>query len=136
VVDRVTHLVRYHMFRYEPGWTDSAVRRFLGKVGPDAIDELFELREADNAGSGVDREADGLAELRARVEAELLAGPILDRSALKIDGDDLIRELGLAPGPSLGRLLDELLQRVIEDPKLNEAPTLLLLARDLTRADG
>jgi putative nucleotidyltransferase with HDIG domain len=136
VIERVTHLVRYHMFRYEPSWTDSAVRRFLGKIGPEAIDELFELREADNAGSGVDREADGLAELRARVEAELLAGPILDRSALKIDGDDLIRELGLAPGPALGRMLDELLQRVIEDPKLNEAPTLLLLARDLTRPDA
>jgi putative nucleotidyltransferase with HDIG domain len=136
VTERVTHLVRYHMFRYEAGWTDSAVRRFIGKVGPDTIDELFALREADNVGSGVDREADGLAELRARVEAELLAGPILDRSALKVDGDDLIRELGLAPGPSLGRVLDGLLQQVIEDPSLNEAPTLLLLARDLAASDA
>ena len=135
VTDRVTHLVRQHMFRYEPGWTDAAVRRFIGKVGRESIDELFALREADNAGSGVERDADGLAELRARVRAELDAGPILDRSALAVDGDDLIAELGMEPGPALGRVLDELLQRVIEEPGLNEAPTLLLLARDLTASD-
>jgi putative nucleotidyltransferase with HDIG domain len=133
--ERVAHLVRHHMFRYEPSWTDSAVRRFIGKVGPDAIEELFALREADNAGSGVARDADDLAELRSRVEAELRAGPVLDRSALAIDGSDLIAELGLAPGPGLGRVLEALLERVIEDPGLNEAPTLLLLARDLAAVD-
>ena len=135
VTDRVTHLVRHHMFRYEPGWSDAAVRRFIGKVGRESIDELFALREADNAGSGVDRDADGLAELRDRVRVELEAGPVLDRSALAIDGDDLIAELAMEPGPELGRVLEELLHRVIEDPGLNEAPTLLLLARDLVAAD-
>jgi tRNA nucleotidyltransferase (CCA-adding enzyme) len=136
VTDRVTHLVRQHMFRYEPSWTDSAVRRFIGKVGPEAVDELFALREADNEGSGVDRDADSLAELRARVAAELEQGPVLNRSALAIDGDDLMTELGLKPGRALGRILDALVQRVIDDPSLNEAPTLLLLARDLATADG
>jgi hypothetical protein len=123
------------MFRYEPSWTDAAVRRFIGKVGRDALDELLALREADNAGSGVDRTADGLDELRSRIAAELDAGPVLDRSALAIDGDDLISALGFEPGPRLGRVLDALVQRVIEEPALNEAPTLLLLARDLAAAD-
>jgi putative nucleotidyltransferase with HDIG domain len=131
VTERVAHLVRQHMFRYEPGWSDSAVRRFIGKVRPAALDELFALREADNVGSGVDREADGLDELRARVAAELQVGPALDRAALAIDGDDLIAELGMAPGPGLGRVLEALVERVIEEPALNEAPTLLLLARDM-----
>jgi tRNA nucleotidyltransferase (CCA-adding enzyme) len=132
VVDRVAHLVRHHMFRYEPNWTDAAVRRFIAKVTPDAIDELFALREADNEGSGLARTADGLDGLRGRVRAELERGPILDRSALRIDGDDLMRELGIAAGPRLGRILDALLERVIEDPALNDAPTLLLLARELS----
>jgi tRNA nucleotidyltransferase (CCA-adding enzyme) len=135
VTDQVGHLVRQHMFRYEPSWTDSAVRRFIGKVRADSIDELFALREADNAGSGVYREADSLDELRARVDAELRAGPALDRAALAIDGDDLIAQLGLAPGPAMGRVLEALVERVIEEPGLNEAPTLLLLARDLAAAD-
>ena len=135
VTDRVGRLVRQHMFRYEPSWTDSAVRRFIGKVTPGAIDELFALRESDNIGSGVPRDADHLAELRERVRAELETGPALDRFALAIDGDDLIAELGLAPGPELGRVLAALVERVIDDPALHEAPTLLLLARDVAAVD-
>ena len=135
VTDRVGHLVRQHMFRYEPSWTDSAVRRFIGKVTPAAIDELFALREADNVGSGVPADADSLTELRDRVRAELEAGPALDRAALAIDGDDLMAELGMKPGPGLGRVLESLVERVIEEPSLNEAPTLLLLARELAAAD-
>jgi putative nucleotidyltransferase with HDIG domain len=128
---RVAHLVRHHMFRYQSTWSDAAVRRFLAKVGPDAIDDLFALREADNEGSGVPRDADGLAELRARIDAELAAGPILDRSALAIDGSDLMTELGLPEGPVLGRILGTLFERVVEEPHLNDRPTLMLLARDL-----
>jgi tRNA nucleotidyltransferase (CCA-adding enzyme) len=135
VIDRVGHLVRNHMFRYQSTWSDAAVRRFIGKVGREAVDDLFALREADNVGSGVPPDADALDELRTRIAAELEAGPILDRSALAIDGGDLIRELGLAQGPRLGWILEALLERVIEEPTLNDAPTLLLLARDLVADD-
>jgi putative nucleotidyltransferase with HDIG domain len=129
--ERVVHLVRQHMFNYEPNWGDGALRRFLAKIGPDAVDDLFALREADNEGSGVPRDAAMLGELRARIDAELAAGPILDRSALVIDGSDLITELGLPAGPDLGRILAALFERVVEDPGLNDRPTLLRLARDL-----
>jgi putative nucleotidyltransferase with HDIG domain len=135
VTERAAHLVRQHMFKYEPGWSDTAVRRFIGKVGRDALDELFALREADNIGSGVAATADGLDELRTRVAAELASGPVLDRYALAIDGNDLIVEFGLRPGPPLGRILDALVERVIEDPALNDAPALLMLARDLVTDD-
>ena len=129
--ERVVHLVRQHMFRYEPNWSDAAVRRFLAKIGPDSVEDLFALREADNEGSGVARDADALAELRARIAAEVAAGPILDRSALAVDGSDLMAELGLVEGPLLGRILGALFDRVVEEPGLNDRPTLMLLARDL-----
>jgi tRNA nucleotidyltransferase (CCA-adding enzyme) len=132
----VVHLVRQHMFRYEPAWGDAAIRRFLAKVGPAAIDDLFALREADNAGSGVPREADDLATFRARIAAELEAGPILDRSALAVDGSDLIAELGLTEGPELGRVLSDLFDRVVEDPRLNDRVQLLALARSLSQPAG
>ncbi|MEA2544839.1 MAG: hypothetical protein QOI09_112 [Chloroflexota bacterium] len=129
--ERVVHLVRQHMFRYEANWGDAAVRRFLAKIGPDAIEDLFALREADNEGSGVPRDAEALGELRARIAAELAAGPILDRSALAVDGSDLMTELGVPAGPALGRILAALFERVVEEPRLNDRPTLMLLARDL-----
>jgi putative nucleotidyltransferase with HDIG domain len=128
-VERVVHLVRQHMFAYEPTWGDSAVRRFIAKIGGPALEELFELRRADNVGSGLEADAGGLAELRARIAEQLAAEVALDRRDLAIDGEDLIAELGATPGPRLGAVLERLLEAVIEDPSLNDRPALLLLAQ-------
>jgi tRNA nucleotidyltransferase (CCA-adding enzyme) len=136
VTERVVALVRQHMFTYDDGWSDTAVRRFIGKVGRPALDELFELRAADNIGSGLPSDAAGLAELRQRVAEQLAADVALDRADLVVDGDDLIAELGLRPGPTIGRILDELVERVIADPALNDRPTLLLLARSLAEDES
>ena len=130
-VERDVELVRQHMFLYEPEWSDTAVRRFIAKVGVPLLDDLFELRRADNIGSGRPPEGAGLAELRKRVEEQLRARVALDRSGLAIDGDDLIRELGLAEGPRVGVVLDALVERVMNDPSLNNRSTLLLLARSV-----
>ncbi len=127
--DRVVLLVRNHMFAYDGTWGDGAVRRFIAKIGKDALDELFLLREADDVGSGFERGDSGLRELRQRVDEQLAAEVALDRGALAVDGFDLMRELDLEPGPVLGRILDDLLERVIADPALNDRPTLLLLAQ-------
>ena len=127
--DRIVHLVRQHMFAYEPSWGDPAVRRFIAKIGPAVVDELIELRRADNVGSGLPPDADGLDELRRRVDEQLAAEAVLHRSDLAVDGDDLIDELGASPGPLLGAVLDRLLEAVVDDPALNDRPTLLLLAQ-------
>jgi tRNA nucleotidyltransferase (CCA-adding enzyme) len=129
--ERVVRLVRNHMFMYEPSWGEAGVRRFIQRVGVDAIDDLFTLRQADNIGSGVPADAHGLDELRWRVDAELAASVVLDRSRLAVRGDDLMAELGVPQGPRLGRILDELLERVIAEPKLNDRATLLLLAESM-----
>jgi tRNA nucleotidyltransferase (CCA-adding enzyme) len=131
VVERVVDLVRQHMFLYEEGWTDTAVRRFIAKVTVPRLDELFELRRADNIGSGRPPESVGLEELRRRIAEQLEARVALDRSGLAIDGGDLIRELGLSEGPHIGVVLDALVERVMTDPALNDRPTLLLIARSL-----
>jgi poly(A) polymerase/tRNA nucleotidyltransferase (CCA-adding enzyme) len=138
VRDRIVALVQNHMFSYEANWSDAAVRRFIGKIealGPGALDELLTLREADNVGSGLPAGAGRLGELRARIEAELAAKVVLDRRGLAVDGEDLMSDLGLAQGPLLGRILDDLLERVIVDPALNDRPTLLLLAQSMLADD-
>ncbi|MEJ7696413.1 MAG: HD domain-containing protein [Candidatus Limnocylindrales bacterium] len=134
--DRIVHLVRMHMFGYEPSWSDTAVRRFIAKVGVEALDDLFALREADNVGSGREAAAGRLDELRARVAAQLEAHVVLDLRGLAVDGDDLMLELELAPGPQLGRILDALLDRVMSDPATNRRSTLLSLARSLAATES
>lgn len=135
VAERVVHLVRHHMFVYDPSWGDAGVRRFIKRIGRDALDSLFALREADNVGSGEPPDAYGLAELKARVGEQLAGHVVLERGDLVVDGDDLIAELGLSPGPVLGQLLDELLERTIADPTVNDRATLLLLAQSMLTED-
>jgi tRNA nucleotidyltransferase (CCA-adding enzyme) len=132
-IERVEHLVRYHMFAYDESWSDAAVRRFIGKIGIESLDDLFRLREADNIGSGVPAAAGNLAALRQRTAVELASNLVLDRGGLAIDGNDLITALGLAPGPAIGRVLDRLVEKVVADPQLNERGTLLALARSMAK---
>ena len=126
-VERVARLVRHHMFTYTPDWTDAAVRRFVRRVGIDLLEDLFTLRAADDVASGVVEPASGWRQLQRRV-ASVLGDP-LEAQHLAVSGDDLIAELGIAPGPLVGRLLGGLLEAVLEDPSLNSRDRLLELAR-------
>jgi tRNA nucleotidyltransferase (CCA-adding enzyme) len=135
VTDRVVHLVRHHMFTYDPGWGDAGVRRFIQRVGQPHLDDLFALRQADNVGSGLPADAHGLDELRARVAEQLSRDVALDLHHLAVRGDDLMTELGLPSGPTLGRILDALLERVVADPTLNDRATLLLIAESMLTED-
>lgn len=131
VIERVVRLVRQHMFTYDPDWGDAGVRRFIKRVGRDALEDLFALRAADNIGSGLPADAGRIDELRDRVHAQLEASAVLDRGGLAVDGDDLMTELRVPQGPTLGRILDRLLEQVIADPALNDRATLLLLAASM-----
>lgn len=133
--DRVVHLIRQHMYGYQPTWSDAAVRRFIAKIGRDALDDLFLLREADNVGSGRERNGGGLAEIRSRVAAQLDAGVVLSMADLVVDGDDLMTEFALPPSPRLGAILRALLSRAVADPAMNTRPRLLALARSLVEAE-
>jgi len=128
-VEAVADLVRYHMFSYEPRWSGAAVRRFIRRVGRDLVGDLINLRAADNVGSGLPANAGHLDELRRRVAAELAAGAPLSLRELAVRGDDLVVELGVAPGPIVGELLDHILGWVLDDPARNERGGLLDEAR-------
>lgn len=136
VAERVVHLIRNHMFTYEPGWGDAGVRRLIRRIGRDALEPLFDLRMADNIGSGEAPDAHDLGDLRRRVAEQLAGRAVLERADLAIDGQDLIRDLGLTEGPILGKILDDLLERAIDDPGINDRPTLLLLAESMLTEFG
>jgi tRNA nucleotidyltransferase (CCA-adding enzyme) len=128
-IDRVVLLVAQHMFNYSPAWSDAAVRRFMRRVGVEAIDDLLALRDADNLGSGQPGDEGSLAELRRRIAGEIGAGHALRLADLAIDGDDLRAALAIPPGPEIGRVLNALLEQVVGEPSLNERDRLLEAAR-------
>ncbi len=129
-VAEVTHLIRNHMFWYETHWTDAAVRRFIRKIGLDYIPALFALRRADNIGSGArSPRMYALEALWQRVQEEIAAANAFSLRDLAIDGNDVMRELGIPPGPEVGRILNVLFERVLDEPALNTREKLIELAK-------
>jgi tRNA nucleotidyltransferase (CCA-adding enzyme) len=129
-VARCVHLVAEHMYRYESAWKPSTVRRFMARVGVGNLDQLFALREADCRSRDLRDELAALDELRSRVEGELRERSGVHITDLVVTGEDVMRELGIGPGPTVGRLLHRLLDHVLEDPGLNEKATLQAMLRE------
>src|SRR2546430_945462 len=131
-VAQVTHLIRNHMFWYQTEWTGSAVRRFVRKVGLENIPALFALRKADNIGSGArSPRMYALDVLWDRVQEEIRPASAFSLRDLSINGHDVMAELGIPPGRSARQILNELFERVTDDPKLNTREHLLKIARQL-----
>ena len=137
MTDSVCHLVKEHMFHYESRWTDAAVRRFIMRVGSECLDDLYDIRLADMYGmynESVDVRYSAsvalLLELKERVEKELSKKTALSLKSLAVNGRDLM-ELGIPAGKELGRILNELLACVVEDPAMNCRETLLNTAKSL-----
>ena len=130
--DRVVRIVRYHMFQIGKGDALRA-RRFLAKHGDELALQLVDHKDADYRGKpgpdGVGPPVEDLEKLaRFRKELQRERRQPHRLSDLAIDGTDLI-ELGLAPGPELGRVLRDLLHDVVEDPSVNTREALLTRAQ-------
>ena len=55
--------------------------------------------------------------------------PVLDTSGLAIGGKEL-KALDVPPGPRFGETLEMLLQRVLDDPALNDRERLMQIVRE------
>jgi tRNA nucleotidyltransferase (CCA-adding enzyme) len=135
--DAIVHLVREHMFDYRPEWTDAALRRFLRRVGEDALADLFDLRIADTLGNGT-RAAFPVAleAMRERLERLVEASHALRVGDLTVDGGDVMRVLGIGPGPAVGAALEALLEEVLDHPERNTRERLLARLAERASARG
>ena len=129
---RITSLVANHLVCYSDEWSDAAVRRWIRRVSPDRIEDLYALNRADLLGKGRDVTQDlaGLERLKERVAGEFAAAHALSTRDLAVDGQDVMRELAIKPSRRVGEVLEMLIEKVVEDPALNERETLLRLIRD------
>jgi tRNA nucleotidyltransferase (CCA-adding enzyme) len=131
--ERVIGMVRHHMFFYAPEWSDGTIRRFVRRVGgPEALDALFALREGDVAGRGFGENPDDeVGELRRRIAVVASSDAALKVTDLAVGGQDVMRVLGIGPGREIGVILERLLERVLDDPGLNERDKLEALLPQL-----
>lgn len=138
-VHNVCHLVKEHMFHYESNWSDAAVRRFIVRVKAECLEDLYDLRLADMYGMYNEKvdvrysaSVSLLQELDERVKKELEKKTVLSLKSLAVNGRDLMAA-GIPAGKELGRILNELLDCVLEDPEMNERERLLETAKKISR---
>lgn len=131
----VKHLIEWHDFH----WDDESyagiakVRRLVSKVGIDYFEPLLDLQRADILGQSnylQDKKLKVLDEVTAIYQDVKRNHDCLTIKDLKIDGVDLIRS-GIPAGKRMGMILERLLDMVIEEPKLNQRPILLELAKKI-----
>ena len=117
--EKVIKLVRYHLFYYNVGEvTESSVRRLLANVGPENIEDLIKVREGDRIGSGRPKAVPYKLRHLKYIIDKVSHDPISVKM-LKIDGNELMKELGAGPGPKIGLILNSLLAEVLDDPTKN-----------------
>ena len=110
--EKLYRLVRYHQFTVNEKQTDSALRRFIRNVGAENVADMIDLRVGDRLGGGARETSWRLEEFKKRL-VEVQKQPFTVRD-LKISGHDVMRELGIKPGPTVGRVLKKLYDEVVE----------------------
>lgn len=127
-IDTVSRLVCYHDER--PPAMPRNVRRLAGRIGPERMEDLFQLKEADIAGQSdyhKEEKLNKLAEYRRVFAIICEEDDCMSIKDLAIGGNDLIG-LGIPKGPEIGEILKRLLSVVIDDPACNTKEELLRLA--------
>jgi poly(A) polymerase len=113
VVRDVRTLVEMHLrfHTYRLGWTDGALRRYVRDAGP-LLDMLNQLTRADCTTQNP-KKARMLAELQDDLEeriARLAEEENLARIRPPLDGNQVMKRLGIEPGPLVGEALAYLLE--------------------------
>ena len=127
-LERVCLLVKHHdlVFRED----ERLLKRWMNRFGPEVLLEILEIKRADNVATG-----NASGELLGRFER--IDGMIRDIAAadecfrledLAIGGRELLAE-GFTEGPEIGRMLEALLDGVIDGRLPNERNALLAAAR-------
>ncbi len=122
--DKIITLIRWHMFSVNENLTDSAVRRFIRRVGFENVKDMIDLRIGDRLGGGTQTpESWRLKKFKERIEEQL--HPPFSMNDLVVNGNDVMSILGIDPGPKVGKILESLFHEVDQDLSKNNRDYLL-----------
>lgn len=128
-IREVSLLVKEHMSKLKSPQR-STLKRLINRVGIENIDDLLELQMADVKRPDKMNEVEELLRIKARVKEILQEKEPMSPRDLAINGHDL-KGLGIQPGRLMGRILSELMDKVIDNPELNTRENLLELVKKM-----
>lgn len=139
---QVVTLVAYHDTPLPPD--SKGIRRWLSRLGPETFFPLLEVKRADMLGQAplgrapekVAAQWAELEKIRAKAEQIVAERQCLALKDLAVSGKDVIA-LGALPGPAVGRILNRLLEQVLNGELPNRREVLLRqIERTLSGEDG
>ena len=128
-IEKVLTLIKYHDCTLE---SNHSIKKMLNKIGEELLRDLIKVKWADILAQNPIYAKERLLNL---VEVQLKLNDILVKSEcfslkdLKINGKDLIKELNLKGGKHIGEILNYLLDKVLENPEMNNKEILISLAK-------
>lgn len=122
--DKLYRLVRWHQFSVNENQTDRALRRFIKNVGIENVEDMMDLRVGDRLGGGLQQpESWRLKLFRERLK-EVMKKPFTAKD-LAVNGHDVMKILGIKPGPKVGEILNALFEEVLDDSAKNQREYLI-----------
>lgn len=123
-IDDVCMLVRLHDNTIQV--SKKSVKKVLAKISQELFEDLLCLKRADNLGQNPEFkiEASYFASLSTLAQQIMDANEVVSLDQLAINGHDII-ELGVAPGPLVGELLNYLLVKTLDDELVNDRSVLI-----------
>ena len=101
--------------------SDEDIRWSLHRLGTKLFEDYIKISKSDRKNADILEEINDIEKRYEKIKEENHA---FDISMLDITGKDLM-DLGIPKGPEVGAVLEELLKRVIKDPKLNSKELLI-----------
>jgi len=136
MIRKVVNIVNNHMLEYNSRWSNGAIRRLIRRFEPDPIEVLLSFRRADLLAHGIaGKDLDLLSELETRINA-LRNEPVISHACeLAVDGNKVMEVLDLSPGYEVGKALNFLMEKVTDQPGLNNEADLVRLLSEMGRGN-
>lgn len=128
-IERVVKLIRYHLF-YKSSIDKPYAKKLLNRFGEEDIYRFFRVIEADRIAHNPPYDFESIDKLKLLIDEILRNKLPISIKDLKINGNDIMKELNLNQGPYIGEILEFLLHEVIKNDKLNNKDDLLRLAKE------
>ena len=128
----VTKLISWHDYALSSLPSKKTFRKALNKMGADFFPTLIKIKKADMAAQSDYRleerrnVLDGLCRMYEEIMTEKDCLTIKD---LAVNGSDLIA-VGVKPGERMGQILQYLLDKVLDEPRLNDKNILLNMVNE------
>ena len=131
-IDRVKRLVYWHDYGMKEMPKIRSFRRALNKMGADLFEDFAYIKRADILAQSDYKRSEKLEKLEGLKEyyREIVEKKqCVTVKELAVTGKDLIA-MGMEPGPGIGEVLNKLLDRVLDEPELNEREKLMEIAKE------